>query len=82
MIGKPLLLIDPAGKYDLSYYTDLGFDMVVHKKEEMVGYLQKIESEEYRQKFAMLRENFLKEACANFGHAAEKIADFLEEQAR
>lgn len=82
MIGKPLLLLNPGDKYDITYYTDMGFNMVVHKKEDLVRYLKTIESREYSEKFEKLRQNFVKEACANFGRSAENIADFLEKLAQ
>lgn len=79
LYGKPLIILDTNPKKKAHYFVSSGFDLLAKKPTDVINHLRRIETEAYKNKFAKLRETFIKERYANFGSATKAVVKFLAE---
>lgn len=74
LMGTPVINTEVMRSYDLSLYQGCPR---IHNSEDLENILFKNIFSKNSKEFKMFRKKFIKEHFANFGHATEKVGDFI-----
>lgn len=77
ILNKPIILLSFTDHSDKSDYVSEGFDIEAKSIEDLDEKIRYVKSKEYKKKFKVLREKYIKKHFKNFGSSSNKVKRFI-----
>lgn len=78
LLNTPLINFELIKSADLSVFRELKSNLIIQREEDLAELLINVNTKEYIELFHDERKKFLGEHFCNFGHATEKISEYIK----